>query len=92
MRKAKGRGQSCGTACTKALGQWGKMRLKGEHLGGSDVSWRNQGTTVYVYVRAQSCPTLCNPMDCSPPGSFVHGIFQARILASVAMPSSRGSS
>jgi len=29
---------------------------------------------------AQSCPTLCNPMDCSPPGSSVHGIFQARIL------------
>ena len=26
---------------------------------------------------AQSCPTLCDPMDCSPPGSLVHGIFQA---------------
>ena len=40
----------------------------------------------------QSCPTLCNPMDCSPPGSSVHGILQARILVWVAMPSSRGSS
>ena len=29
---------------------------------------------------AQSCPTLCDPMDCSPPGSSVHGIFQARVL------------
>ena len=29
---------------------------------------------------AQSCPTLCNPMDCSPPGSSVHEIFQARVL------------
>ena len=29
---------------------------------------------------AQSCPTLCNPMDCSPPGFSVHGIFQARVL------------
>ena len=29
---------------------------------------------------AQSCLTLCNPMDCSPPGSSVHGIFQARVL------------
>ena len=29
---------------------------------------------------AQLCPTLCDPMDCSPPGSLVHGIFQARIL------------
>ena len=29
---------------------------------------------------AQSCPTLCDPMDCSPPGSSVHGTFQARVL------------
>ena len=29
---------------------------------------------------AQSCPTLSDPMDCSPPGSLVHGIFQARVL------------
>ena len=29
---------------------------------------------------AQSCPTLCNPMDCSLPGSSIHGIFQARVL------------
>ena len=35
-----------------------------------------------------SCPTLCNPMDCSPPGSSVHGILQARILEWVARPSS----
>ena len=40
----------------------------------------------------QSCPTLCDPTDCSPPGSSVHGILQARILEWVAMPSSRGSS
>ena len=40
----------------------------------------------------QLCPTLCDPMDCSPPGSSVHGILQARILEWVAMPSSRGSS
>ena len=40
----------------------------------------------------QSCLTLCNPMDYSPPGSSVHGILQARILESVAMSSSRGSS
>ena len=41
---------------------------------------------------AQLCPTLCNPMDCSPPGSSVHGILQARTVEWVAMPSSRGSS
>ena len=40
----------------------------------------------------QSCPTLCYLTDCSPPGSSVHGILQARILEWVAMPSSRGSS
>ena len=34
----------------------------------------------------QSCPTLCHPMDCSPPGSFVHGILQARILEWVPCP------
>ena len=41
---------------------------------------------------AQSCPTLCGPMDCSPPGSSAHGILQARILEWVATPPSRGSS
>ena len=40
----------------------------------------------------QSCLTLCNPMDCSPPGCSIHGILQARILQWVAMPSSRASS
>ena len=40
----------------------------------------------------QSCLPLCDPKDCSPPGSSVHGVLQARILKSVAMPSSRGSS
>ena len=37
----------------------------------------------------QSCPTLCNPMDCSPPGSSVHGIFKARILEWVAISFSK---
>ena len=40
----------------------------------------------------QSCPTLCDPMNCSPPGSSVHGILQARMLQWEAMPVSRGSS
>ena len=37
----------------------------------------------------QSCPTLCDPMDYSPPGSTVHGISQARILEWVAIPPPR---
>ena len=41
---------------------------------------------------AQSCPTLCDPMDCSPPGPSVQGIFQARRLEWVAFHFSRGSS
>ena len=40
----------------------------------------------------QLYPTLCNPMDCSPPGSSAQGILSARILEWIAMPSSRGSS
>ena len=44
------------------------------------------------YMYAQSCPTLCYPRDCSPPGSSVYGILQARTLERVAISSSRGSS
>ena len=40
----------------------------------------------------QLCLTLCDPMECSPPVSSVHGILQARMLEWVIMPSSRGSS
>ena len=40
----------------------------------------------------QSCPTLCDPMDCSLPGTSIHGIIQARILEWVAISFSRGSS
>ena len=39
----------------------------------------------------QSCPTLCDPMDCSSTGSSVHGIFQVRIVEWVVIPFSRGS-
>ena len=41
---------------------------------------------------AQWCLTVCNPTDCSPPGSSIHGILQARILEWVVIPFSRGSS
>ena len=46
----------------------------------------------FVLSRFQSCLTLCDPMDCSPSGSPVPGILQARMLEWAAMPSSRGSS
>ena len=53
------------------------------------------GTNPYwiiVSEVAQSCPTLCNPMDCSLSGSSVHGISQARVLEWIAISFSRGSS
>ena len=44
-----------------------------------------------VYAKLlQLCLILCDPVDCSPPGSTVHGILQARILEWVAIPFSRG--
>ena len=55
-----------------------------------------QGAWVQSLIRelcvcAQSCPTLCDFMNCSPPGVSVHGIFQASILEWVAISFSRGS-
>ena len=58
-----------------------KIETKTKPLGQSSVRAKS----------LQSCPTLCDPMDCSPAGSSVHGILQARILEWVAMPFSRGS-
>ena len=56
------------------------------------LSWvQDLATSVWVLV-AQSCPTLCDPMDCSPPGFPAHRIFQARIPKWVAIPFSNGSS
>jgi len=46
----------------------------------------------WVSEFVQSCPTLCDPMDCSLPGSCIHGIFQARILEWGALSFSRRSS
>ena len=54
--------------------------------------WTYVLISMCVCLVSQSCLTLCDPMVCSPPGSSVHGIFQARILEWVAMPFSRESS
>ena len=57
--------------------------------------WTSAGKVMSLFFNmlsaksVQSCLTLCDPMDCSPPGSSVHGIFQARILEWVAIPFSR---
>ena len=59
------------------------MSLAGSHFPPSTLHYESE---------SQSCLTLCHPMDFNPPGSIVHGIFQARILEWVAIPFSRGSS
>ena len=66
-----------------------EVKLKDGVSGGAGWGQYKQGHKSKV---TQSCPTLCNPMDCSPPGSSVHGILQARILEWVAISFSRGSS
>ena len=57
---------------------------------------KKQVLLVSIYIlwneRTQSCLTLCDPMDCSPPGSSLYGILQARILEWIAISSCRGSS
>ena len=64
-------------------------------LNASDVAhWFPTIVLLYMMVCAKSlqlCPTLCDPVDCSLPGSSVHGILQAKIWEWVAIPSCRGS-
>ena len=48
------------------------------------------GSYAVCVLVAQSCPTLCNPINCSLPGSSVHGILQEKILEWIAIPSPRG--
>ena len=80
---------------TGSISGWGGSSGGGH---GSQTSLRPFNTHTHacqtcVCVKSLwSCSTLCDPMNCNPPGSSVHGILQARILEWVAMPSSRGSS
>ena len=60
---------------------------------GSDYAMRDLELGLHVSAKSlQSCPTLCDSLDCNPPGSSVHRILQARILEWVARPYFRGSS
>ena len=78
----------------EAMGLW-----TSDHPVLKHYSWFSSVTLWYYLllksvevIVIQPCLTHCNPMDCSPPGSSVHGILQARVLAWVTMPSSRESS
>ena len=60
-----------------------------------NMLWKNTNKNLtnnplHACMHAQSYPTLCDPMDCSRPGSSAHGIFQARILEWVTISSSKG--
>ena len=55
----------------------------GQHSTGREVS---EGLAAAAAKSLQLCPTLCDPIDGSPPGSLVHGILQARTLEWVAIP------
>ena len=68
------------------------FRFIDEEIWSKYVSQAHKNTACMCAKSIQSCPTLWDPMDCSPPGSSVHRILQARILEWVAEPSSRGSS
>ena len=68
-----------------------RLRLNFWKMGRTLPSRHKPGHCMLHAQVLQSCPILCDPMDCSPPGSSVHGIHQARILEWLAMPSSRGS-
>ena len=77
---------------SKLLGFKLKQSLK-LRCGGTDFQfWLGNTSSTVLCLVTQSCSTLCEPMDCSPPGFLSMGILQARILEWVAMPSTRGSS
>ena len=92
----------CGSIHTKFLQKANLWRQKADQwlprARGGSGRWLHMGTAFLFGVMkvkvlvAQLCPTPCNPMDYSLPGSSVHGISQARVLEWVAIPFSRGSS
>ena len=78
----------------KGIDQTGQItKLDGTRFINVDALTKNSRFNMSSKSRtAQSCLTLSDPLDYSPPGSSVHGILQARIQEWVALPSSRGSS
>ena len=79
----------CREAADIANARWNATQPTKLHRGGDRLFLLSFKVCVLV---AQSCPTLCDPLDCSPPGPSVHGILQVRIPEWIAIPFSRGSS
>jgi len=67
----------------ESLNHWTTREALTYFYGGSEIA---SSLLKWKWKSLQSCPTLCDPMDYSPPGPSVHGILQARILEWVAMP------
>ena len=85
--------------CTQYASKFGKLS-SAHRTGKCQFSFQSQRKAMPKNVKSkesersevtQSCPTLCDPMDYSLPGSSIHGIFQARVLEWVAISFSRGS-
>ena len=76
------------------MGMWSRWTDHPYTADGNTGAGNTDGLCVYIRCvsATQPRPTLCLSVDCSPPGSSVHGILQARILEWVAIPFSRGSS
>ena len=72
--------------------KWRKELAKDKSPKNPKLNSRNNFSCMCASLVTQSCPTLCDPMDHSPPGSSVHGILQARILEWIAISFSRRSS
>ena len=75
---------------TYSLTKWYLLACKHWSIVQKNHEWCSPQGPCMCVKSLQSCPTLCDPIDHSPPGSSVHGILQARILAWIAMLSSRG--
>ena len=83
-------------SCAQYASKFGKLS-SGHRTGKGQFSFQSQRKTISKNVQSESevaqlFPTLCNSMDCSPPGSSIHEIFQVRVLDWVAISFSRGSS
>ena len=74
------------------LGEWNLQHRNLQEIWGEYTEYQQQKLQRVKMIATQSCPTLFDPIDYSPPGSSIHGILQARILEWVVMPFSRGSS
>ena len=84
----------CQNAITQRCTEW-KWELPSCVCSSLSPPHRKQfsfGADPFICLHAKLCVTLCDPVDCGPPGSSVHGILQPKILEWIAMPSSRGSS